>query len=305
MTLFTIVAPIFALIAIGRLSSAIGLLEPAALRGLTDFVFFFAMPALLFGAIGEGPPFDVLGVAGVYFSACLVIFGLGLGLARILRLPLAHAAMLGLNASYGNTVMMGIPIVAAAFGREALPPLLAIIALHSAILLPLAGALVDMGIAGRSHPLDMLRSTLTGALRNPIIVSILAGFLWRGLGLSVPAPLHVFLQMLGAAGPPLALACLGASLPGLTRSAIGAEAAIASVLKLAALPALVFVIGQLVHLSGLPLAVAVLTGGMPTGANAFLLARRAEMLLRISASTVLITTVLSLLTLSALLAILR
>jgi predicted permease len=305
MTLFTIVAPIFALIAIGRLSSTIGLLEPAALRGLTDFVFFFAMPALLFGAIAEGPPFDVLGVAGVYFSACLVIFGLGVGLARILRLPLAHAAMLGLNASYGNTVMMGIPIVAAAFGREALPPLLAIIALHSAILLPLAGALVEMGIAGRSHPLDMLRSTLLGALRNPIIVSILVGFLWRGLGLPVPAPMHVFLQMLGAAGPPLALACLGASLPGLTRSAIGAEVAIASVLKLAALPALVFMIGQLAHLSGLPLAVAVLTGGMPTGANAFLLARRAEMLLRISASTVLITTMLSLLTLSALLALLR
>jgi malonate transporter and related proteins len=224
---------------------------------------------------------------------------------QTLRLPLAHAAMLGLNASYGNTVMMGIPIVAAAFGREALPPLLAIIALHSAILLPLAGALVDMGIAGSSHPLDILRSTLLGALRNPIIVSILVGFLWRGLGLPVPAPLHVFLQMLGAAGPPLALACLGASLPRLTPSAIGAEAAIGSVLKLAALPALVFMIGQLAHLSGLPLAVAVLTGGMPTGANAFLLARRAETLLRISASTVLITTVLSLLTLSALLAILR
>ncbi|MFI4996905.1 MAG: AEC family transporter [Hyphomicrobiales bacterium] len=305
MTLFTIVAPIFALIAIGRLSSAIGLLEPAALRGLTDFVFFFAMPALLLGSIAEGPPFDILGVAGVYFSACLVIFGLGVGLALILRLPLAHAAMLGLNASYGNTVMMGIPIVAAAFGQEALPPLLAIIALHSAILLPLAGALVEMGIAGRSHPLDILRSTILGALRNPIIVSILAGFLWRGLGLPVPAPLHVFLQMLGAAGPPLALACLGASLPGLTRSAIGAEAAIASVLKLAALPALVFMIGQLAHLSGLPLAVAVLTGGMPTGANAFLLARRAEMLSRISATTVLITTMLSLLTLSALLAFLR
>jgi malonate transporter and related proteins len=85
MTLFTIVAPIFALIAIGRLSSAIGLLEPAALRGLTDFVFFFAMPALLLGSIAEGPPFDILGVAGVYFSACLVIFGLGVGLALILR----------------------------------------------------------------------------------------------------------------------------------------------------------------------------------------------------------------------------
>jgi malonate transporter len=305
MTLFTIVAPIFALIAIGRFSSAIGLLDPPALRGLTDFVFFFAMPALLFGSIAEGPPFDILGVAGVYFSACLIIFGVGVGLARILGLGMANAAMLGLNSSYGNTVMMGIPIIAAAFGREALPPLLAIIALHSAILLPLAGALVEMGIAGRSHPLDMLRTTVLGALRNPIIVSIIIGFLWRGVGLSVPAPLHALLQMLGAAGPPLALACLGASLPGFTRSAIGAEAAIGSLLKLAGLPALVWLIGHFAHLSGLPLAVAVVTGGMPTGANAFLLARRAETLLRISASTVLITTLLALLTVSALLAFLR
>jgi predicted permease len=220
----------------------------------------------------------------------------------MLGLGMANAAMLGLNSSYGNTVMMGIPIIAAAFGREALPPLLAIIALHSAILLPLAGTLVEMGVTGHSHPFDVLRTTIRGALRNPIILSIILGFLWRAPGLPVPPPLHALLQMLGAAGPPLALACLGASLPGLTRSAIGAEAAIGSVLKLAALPALVFAIGHLMHLSGLPLTVAVVTGGMPTGANAFLLARRAETLLRISASTVLITTVLSLATISGLLA---
>jgi predicted permease len=305
MTLFTIVAPIFALILIGRFSNIVGLLDPPALRGLTDFVFFFAMPALLFGSIAEGPPFDILGVAGVYFSACLLIFGLGFAAARLLRLPQANAAMLGLNASYGNTVMMGIPIVAAAFGDEALPPLLAIIALHSAILLPLAGTLIELGIAGRGRALDILRGTLLGALRNPIIVSIVVGFLWRAVDLPVPAPLHVLLHMLGAAGPPLALACLGASLPGLTRAAVGAEAAIGTVLKIAALPALIWGIGRLAHLAPLPLAVATLTGGMPTGANAFLLARRAETLLRISASTVLITTVLSLFTLSAMLALLH
>jgi predicted permease len=305
MTLIAIVAPVFAIIAIGRLSVIIGILEANSLRGLTDFVFFFAMPALLFGAIAEGPAFDIVGVAGAYFSGCFIVFGLGMALARLLRLPLARAAMLGLNAAYGNTVMMGIPIVAAAFGPEALPPLLAIIALHSVILLPLAGVLVEMGSTGQRHPTAVLRSTLRSVLRNPIIMSILVAFLWHGLGLPVPTPLQSLLRMLGAAGPPLALACLGASLPGFGRGAIGTEVVTATILKLAVLPALVWLIGRMADLPALPLAVATLTGGMPTGANAFLLARRADVPLEITATTVLIATLVSLITLSALLAFLH
>jgi hypothetical protein len=54
-------------------------------------------------------------------------------------------------------------------------------------------------------------------------------------------------------------------------------------------------------LTGLPLSVVLITAAMPTGANAFLLARQADVFVEAAASTIVVTTLLSLATLSALL----
>jgi malonate transporter len=278
--LFSLVLPVFALILIGLAARRRNLLDAAAFRSLTDAVFFIAMPALLFGAVVQGSSFDLVRVASVYFVACLTVFALGAILPRLLRFPLAQAAMLGLNASYGNTVMMGIPITVATLGPEALPPLLAIIALHPAILLTLAGVLMEIGVTAQRPPLAIVTSTLTGTLRNPVIMSIVVAYLWRALELPVPPPLRELLRLLGAAAVPFALICLGGTLPPLHARAIGTEAVIGSVLKLVLLPGLVWAVGRWADLPPLVLTVAVLTGGMPTGASAFLLARRSEQLLK-------------------------
>jgi predicted permease len=306
MKLLSIILPVFALVLIGWGARRREILAPAAFHGLRDVVFFLAMPALLFSALVETPPIDLLDITSVYFAATLTIFACGFVAARLLRRRLAMAAMLGLNCSYGNTVLIGIPIVVAALGAEALPSQLAIIALHSAILLPLASVLVEMdGVdPTKRRPLAILVSALVAALRNPIIASILVAFLWRATGLPLPAPATGLLHMLGASATPLALICLGGSLPPITRRALDAETFIATGLKLVALPALVWALGRLAHLPNLPLTVAVLVGAMPTGANAFLLARRDERLAEVSAATVVATTVLSPLTLSALLQVL-
>lgn len=301
MALVSLILPVFSLIMIGLVARHGKLLELSTFRGLMDIVFFLSMPALLFGSIVQGPPADLVGVASVYFVACLTVFALGLLAGTLLKFPLARSAMLGLNASYGNTVLMGVPIIVAALGQEALPPLLAIVAFHSAILLPLAGVLVDMGASGPQRPLDIAISTVTGTLKNPVIMSILIAFAWRALDLPYPAPLKELLRLLGGSAVPMALICLGGSLPAPSVRGLGAETAVAAALKLALLPALVLVIGRWAELPALPLTVAILTAGMPTGANAFLLARRSESLMEISAATVLATTTLSLLTLYLLL----
>jgi predicted permease len=295
MKLLTVILPVFALVFIGWTAQRLRLMEPSALRGLRDLVFFLAMPALLFSAIETAPPFDLVSVISVYFAAALSIFAFAFVVARLLGMSLAKAAMLSLNSSYGNTVLMGIPIIVAALGEDALPPLLAIIALHSAILLPLAGVLVEMDAAGsgRRRPLAILAATLGRTLRNPIIMSILVATLWRVSRLPVPAPLDELLRLLGSAATPLALICLGGVLPSLGALAPDAGALIGTVLKLVGLPALVWAIGRYAHLPDLPLKVAILVGGMPTGANAFLLARRDEGLAGASAAIVMATTLLS------------
>jgi predicted permease len=303
LTLLSVILPVFAAIGAGLLARRLRLADQAAFRAMTDVCFFLAMPPLLFGAIVQGPAVDLLGVASVYFAACLLVYALGLLAARLLRRPLAHGAMLGLDGCYGNTVMMGIPVTVAALGPAALSPLMAIIALHSAILLTLTTLLMEAGAAGGQRPAVVLRNTLRGTLRNPIIMSICAAFLWRGLGLPVPGLLLDTLRLPGAAAVPLALICLGGSLPAPRAGAVGVEALLGAVLKLALMPALVWTIGRQAGLAELPLQVATITAGLPTGANAFLLARRAEHLMAISATTVVLTTLVSLGTLGVLLSL--
>ncbi len=212
--------PIFALIVVGALAKRLRTIGEPDFSGLRDIAFFMAIPALLFAAIVKGPHLDLLEVTGLYFAASLTVFAAAKAMGR----SIAAAAMLGLNASFGNTVMLGIPIVAANLGRDALPPLLAIIGLHSAILLPLA----ELGGGDHQSVRRFLTTAVLRVLRNPIIVSILAAFVWRWLALPFPQWLQDLLAPLGAAAPALALICLGGTLPAPSWKVINAEVVLAA-----------------------------------------------------------------------------
>lgn len=309
------IVPVFALVLMGAGARHWKLVRPSALRGLNDFVFYLALPCLLFGSVAEGSGLGVLDVASVYFGGALLVFVLGIVLARVvLGAGLASATVTGLNACYGNTVMLGVPVVAAALGQAGVALLLPIVALHSILLLPLATVLIELdrpagdGSPGNGQgggPLRALRGTLPAVLRNPIIISILLAFLWRLLGLPVPGILHRLLAMLGACGPTVALFCLGATLPGAPVRAAAREAVLSTAIKLVFMPALVWALCRLAGFGPIPTAAAVLTAGMPTGANAFLLARRVAVQAEASAASVALGTALSLGTLTVLLLLLR
>lgn len=310
--LLTVIVPVFAVIVMGRLAVLRRFIDPAAVRGMSDLVFYVAMPCLLFDSIVRAEELRVADSTAMFLAMSLAVYALGMALAiGLLRQDFAPAAVTGLNSAFGNAVMMGIPIVVAAFGAEALPPLLGIITIHSVIILPLATTLIEFGgvaskHGGRGGPGRVLRATAAGLSRNPVILVMLAAFVWRGFGVPMPDMLHGFLRLFGAAGPPLALFCLGASLPPLAAGAgVIREVLLACALRLAVSPALMLAAGWWLGMSGLAFKVAVLVSGMPTGANAFLLARRTETAMEASASTVVLATVLSVFSLSALLALLQ
>ena len=170
--LLGIVAPVFSIILMGALALRLRLIEPAAVRGMTDFVFFTAMPGLLFASVAQAPPLHMADMAVSFLGGALVLFAVALLLAQAaLGARLASAALFGLNCVYGNTVMLGIPVVDAAYGPEGVATLLTVVAFNTAVLLPLATLLIEAG-AGRS-PLGVLRAALSGLARNPGGVGIL------------------------------------------------------------------------------------------------------------------------------------
>jgi len=307
-TLFGIVAPVFALIGLGAAAVRLRFLEAVAVKGMSDFVFYLAMPSLLFRSMVTAPPLRLLDVAGSFIVGALLLFAVAAVVSRVgFRQRISTAGVFALNAVFGNTVMLGVPIVDSAFGPEGVACLLAVVAFHSAILLPLATILIeaDGGAAGHRGPGAVLKASLPGLVRNPVVVTIVGALLWRQTGLGLAAPVDRLLALLGAAGPPLALFCLGATLPKPEGLKGLRDVAVAAALKLLVMPALVAGLAWLAGVRGVAFAVVVLAAAMPTGANAFLLARRFGTMMEASASTVVVSTALSLLTLTVLLGWLR
>ncbi len=300
--LIGIVGPVFALIGMGALAMRLKLLELVALKGMTDFVFYAAMPSLLFLSIGGAPPLRLADVAASFLLGALLLFAVAVLLGKyVLRVGLAGSGVFALNCVFGNTVMLGIPIVDAGYGREGVANLLAVVAFHSAFLLPLATILIEADTGTGRGPLGILRASLPGIVRNPVIVTMVLALSWRLTGLGIPGGVQRFLGLLGAAGPPLALFCLGASLPKPTGWHDLREVLLGGLLKLFLMPALVAAIAFAAGIEGIAFKVVVLASAMPTGANAFLLARRFATMAEASASTVVASTAVSIVTLATLL----
>ncbi|HEY4252206.1 MAG TPA: AEC family transporter, partial [Roseomonas sp.] len=292
---------VFAIIALGFLTAKRQWMNEAGFRGLNDFCFSLAAPALLFaggtvGHAGAGP------AAFAFFTGALVLFGAGLLVARRgLRQPLGEAGLFALNASYGNTVMMGLPLIAAAYGQAGLAILVGILALHSLVLLGLATIVAEIGINAHAPWRRVLRASLGGMARNPIVMSLLLAMLVSQLGIPVPQALRRMLDLLGGALPPVALFVLGGGLAAFDPKRAGGGTVLLVSLKLLVMPALVWGCCLLFGLGRLETAVAVTAAAMPTGANAFLLARRYGGDTAGSGAVVLISTLLSIGTLGLLL----
>jgi len=304
LVLIEVVAPIFAIIAAGYFCAARNIVDAAGFKGLNIFAFSLAAPALLF-ASGTAGHQGGGAAALAYFLAAGLLYAVVLWGARRAGMGLAAGGMLALDVSYGNTVMMGIPLILAAFGTPGLSILLTILALHSMVLLGAATVVAEIGQNERAAPWRLLKTTLLGVARNPVVMAVILAMLWSALHLPVPGAARRTLELLGAASPPVALFCLGGSLRGFDARHAWKQMSATVSLKLVALPLLVWAITAAMGLSELEIAVATVTAALPTGANAFLLARRYAVGTEASGASVLVSTLLSVLTLTVLLAVFR
>ncbi|MGE0719722.1 MAG: AEC family transporter [Alphaproteobacteria bacterium] len=307
-TTLTVVLPVFVVMAAGWAVARFGIVDERGVRGIAQLVLHVLIPALLFrslvGERGLGP--TELGVAGAFFAACLIVYGIAMVVARrAFGSGLDAQAFMGMSATFGNTVQVAIPMVMLAYGPRGEAPLLAIITFHSLILISLTTVLVEVAQHRGTGALATLRQSVTALLTHPVILAILAGLLWRQTGLALPAVVDRPLAMLGAGAGPMALLSLGTALNGLRVAGDLRETLAVSALKLVLMPALVWLVAaRLLDLPPLEVAVATVAAAMPTGANVFILARRYDLYLRRAASTVLISTVASVVTIAVILTLL-
>ncbi|MGF1472844.1 MAG: AEC family transporter [Rubrobacteraceae bacterium] len=300
--------PFFALIFCGYGAGRFRLLSPAAVTGINSFVFYFALPVFIFNLMATAPLVEVFSVRfmGIYLGVGLAVYAASAIVGRIVfGTTLGESAIQGASAALGNTGYMGLPLVAAAFGREATIPLLLGLTIEAAILIPLTVVIIesDKGFGGQWRKLI---SSVSGSLvRNPLIVAIFAGVLVSGLGPDLPTPIANFTDLLGNAAGPCALFALGATLAAFPVSAGLPETSYMSAFKLLVHPAAMWLaMTQLFDVNPLWASVAILGASLPVAANVFILARQYDTYIERASSTILLSTAISVLTVSTLLTVL-
>lgn len=306
--IFNTALPFFALIFCGYGAGRFGLLSPAAVTGVNTFVFYFALPAFIFNLTATSPLADIFKAPymAAYLSAGLVVFALAAGLGRLLfRVKRDEAAVLGAAAVLGNTGYMGLPLVVAAFEREAAIPLLLGVTIEATIFIPLTITIIESSRGEGGQWLKVAGSVSAALARNPLVLSIFLGVLISGLALDLPIPITKFTGLLGDAAGPCALFALGATLVGRPLSSGLAETSYMSAFKLLIHPAAMwFAMTRLFTVDPLWATVAILGAALPVAANVFIVARQYDTYLERASSAILLSTLVSMVTVSALLAVL-
>jgi len=242
-----------------------------------------------------------------FYGGSFSSYFLGMLVGRFLfGRSLDHQAIFGMSAGHSNTVLLGIPIILTAFGPEASLPIFLIIAFHGPTLMPLTTALIQLGRGKEISLGAQIRNVGLELFRNPIIMALFLGFLVNLTNLPLPSTADGFLELLGRSAVPCALFALGASLASYPLTGDVPPALLLVMVKLVVHPLLVWILAvPILGLDGLWVAVAVTMAAMPSGINVYLFAARYDAAPGVAARSVLLSTVLSLGTISALLYLFR
>lgn len=302
LSILAVIAPIFALIALGYVAVRQRLYPADGVKALIAFVNNFATPCLLFYSIGTSDfraAFNI-GIIGPYYLGAFVCFALGILVARrVFRNRPGESVSVGFSGTFTNTVLVGLPLMTRAYGEGALPVTLSIIGLHGAILLTLG--MVTMELTRRDG--QPLGPTLVLAVRrvgsNPLIWGILGGIAVSLLGIELIEPVAAFFRIIGQAVVPAALFGIGGALNEFKLSDNWKQALVASLIKLIIHPAIAYVL--MIFVFHVPMDIArygILLSSMPAGINIYVFATFYDRGVSVAANTILISTVLSALTIT-------
>lgn len=295
--------PFFAVIAVGYSAGRTKFFTPEATAYLTKFVFYFALSAMLFrfatnleiSAILDWP------FVWAYLAGTMVVYLLATVVAIVRGLSVAEAAIEAQCAVIGNVGFLGIPMLVLLLGQAAIGPVMMVLAVDLMVFSSLVVILITGSRDGRMS-LGVLRTVGLGLLKNPMIVSISLGLIASSLALPIPGPVNEFLEILGGAATPGALFAIGASLASKSAERM-VVAGWLSVCKLVLHPAAVAVAALMVfNVDPYAAGVMITAAALPVAGNVYILAQHYGVAPARVSATILLSTAISVLTISAVIA---
>ena len=281
------VIPVFLIIAIGFV---IGKKRKIDVQPIVDLIVYIAGPSLIFVSLAKSNielnDFLTMVIVTVVFTSILwllayIIFKITKSKNYGLYLPMAH----------GNTGYLGWPIALFAFGIAGLSRAVIFDAVASVFLFSLGIYVVHR------------RNELKEIFKIPLIYALILGFLFNFFKIPVPKMAFSALEMIGMITIPAALLVLGYKLTEIKLKS-AKIAFLASLFKIGIGFLVAFLIVALFSITGITRDIILLEASMPSAVFTMILCQKYKRDAALVASTVLISTIISIFTIPLILSIL-
>lgn len=305
---FDVVLPVFGIIFAGYMSGRMRILGADSSEALNKFCYWFALPPVLFLGPARVPleqvfnlPYIATTMGGV---AIAWLVGL-VGLLLFFRASQVQTALALSCATFANSGYMGIPLFIAAFGAANALPAIIVTVSYTLTLVAATVVLVEGGLSGQGGVRHALINVAKGLVKSPLVVPPLMGLAWNLTGVPLPKPVVNFGELLGAAAGPGALFAIGLFLSGRSLGTLAGGRKSVEVgwlvfVKLLVQPLATWWLAAYFGLDPFWTASAVILAALPTAALCFVLAQQYKIYVERASAAILVSTVLSAVTISAL-----
>ncbi len=301
--------PIFAVIALGMILRRRGFLTHEITQGFNRFAYHYALPMFLFYKLGSAPM--EASTIGAYMITLLTATLVTAILAWLICKPLGIA--FGSQGAFiqacfrGNLIFFGYPLIAFAISElsieqkseieaailVAITPLLIVYNVLAVAVLAIFNKETESGFSWQ----DVLQKIVA----NPLLWAAVAGVVFQLAELTIPKSIERTCTVVGSSAFPMALLGIGSQLVSISISGNWVSPLIASALKSVLCPLIGWAFGAAFGLAGVELKVILILCAVPTAASSYVLADQMKGDGDLAASSVVIATACSLVTLSVLL----
>lgn len=288
--------PVFLVILVGRFFMRVGIISEEWTKISDRMAFRYALPVVLFLDIAKMDIHRDLDMTFIIF--CMVsttaMFFLIYLISRICLKDKTMVGSFAQGAVRGSAAILGIPFVTNIYGEPGMVPLMILAAVplfnaYSVVILTISSRKFLSG----SKTKIQYRLILKSIFKNPLIRGILIGFPFCILGIKLPPILDKSLTSIGTMAVPLMLISIGADFKMSDLTAKFKLSAIASAIKLVILPLAVLPIAIYMGFRDSALIAILVMLGAPSAVSGYIMSKAMDNDYVLMSNIVVMTTLLS------------
>ncbi len=297
--------PIFLMMLLGMLFRKLGWMDEVFAAKMNKFVFLVPLPVLLFEQLATVDFSEVWDIKFILF--CFVVTAISITISTLISLLWKDRSVKGefIQATYrSSAALLGIAFIQNIYGTAGMAPLMIIgsVPLYNIM------AVVVLSVfkpGNNSFDKALVKKTLKGIATNPIIIGIVAGFVWSALKLPMPLILHKTVSSIGATATPMGLMSMGATFEMKKATSKMKPTLVAVFMKLIGFCAIFLPVAAMLGFRNEELIAILVMLGSATTVSCFVMARNMGHEGTLSSGVIMMTTLLSAFTLTMWLDVLR